>query len=441
MTTEQIAPTLPDQLVPDQPVPDRSEPDRIENAFDVAQKQFAIAAERLNLDPGMREVLANCQRELTVHFPVRMDDGSLRVFEGYRVQHNTARGPAKGGIRYHPATTIDEVRALAMWMTWKCAVVGIPFGGAKGGVVCDPKRLSRRELEQLTRRYATEISLLIGPERDIPAPDVNTNAQTMAWIMDTYSMHVGFSAPAVVTGKPVSIGGSEGRTEATSLGCLFVIQEAVERLGWKMPGLTAVVQGVGNVGGGLANHLYRAGVKVIAISDSAGGILRPDGLDIPAVLRQKQETGSLAGFPGAEPIGNADLLELPCDILAPCALENQVTMKNAERVRARMVAEGANGPLTPEADAILARRGIPVLPDVLANAGGVTVSYFEWVQDLQSFFWDEAEINSKLERIMKRAFKAVFDFSKEHEIDMRTAAQMLAISRVAEATRIRGIFP
>jgi glutamate dehydrogenase (NAD(P)+) len=418
-----------------------SEPVRVENSFDVARRQFAIAADRLELDPGMREVLSSCQRELTVHFPVKMDDGSLHVFEGYRVQHNTARGPAKGGIRYHPATTVDEVRALAMWMTWKCAVVGIPYGGAKGAVVCDPKRLSQREVEQLTRRYAAEISLLIGPERDIPAPDVNTNAQTMAWIMDTYSMNKGFSVPAVVTGKPVSIGGSEGRAEATSLGCLFVIQEAVAHFGWQMRGLSVAIQGFGNVGGGLASSLYRSGAKVIAVSDSSGGIFRGDGLDIPKAIRHKQETGSLAGFPGSEPIGNDALLELPCDVLAPCALENQVTIGNAERVRARMVAEGANGPLTPEADEILFKRGVPVLPDILANAGGVTVSYFEWVQDLQSFFWDESEINSRLERIMKRSFKAVLDVSKEHEIEMRTAAQMLAISRVAEATRIRGIFP
>lgn len=414
---------------------------RVENAFDVARKQFAIAAERLNLDPGMREVLANCQRELTVHFPVKMDDGSLRVFEGYRIQHNTARGPAKGGIRYHPAASLDEVRALAMWMTWKCAVVGIPYGGAKGGVVCDPKHLSRRELEQLTRRYAAEISLLIGPERDIPAPDVNTNSQTMAWIMDTYSMNKGFSVPAVVTGKPVSIGGSEGRTEATSLGCLFVIEKAISHLGWQMQGLTVAVQGFGNVGAGLAKLLHRSGAKVVAVSDSSGGIFRGDALDIPAAQRYKQEKGTLAGFPGAQSISNEELLELPCDVLAPCALESQVTAENAGRVRAKMIAEGANGPLTTEADEILFQRGVFVIPDVLANAGGVTVSYFEWVQDLQSFFWDETEINARLEKIMKRSFDAVLSVSKEHEVTMRTAAQMLAISRVAEATRIRGIFP
>ncbi len=432
MTTEQVSsPRSPANV----------EIANVETAFDVARKQFAIAADRLHLEPGMRDVLGNCQRELTVHFPVKMDDGSLCVFEGYRIQHNTARGPAKGGIRFHPSTTADEVRALAMWMTWKCAVVGIPFGGAKGGVVCDPKHLSRQELEQLTRRYAAEISLMIGPEKDIPAPDVNTNAQTMAWIMDTYSMNKGFSVPAVVTGKPVSIGGSEGRTEATSLGCLYVIQEAVAHLGWQMQGLTVAVQGFGNVGAGLAKLIHRAGAKVVAVSDSSGGIFRGDGLDIPSVLRYKQEKGSLTGFPGSEAISNEELLEQPCDILAPCALESQVTGANAGRVRARMIAEGANGPLTTEADEILFKRGVMVLPDILANAGGVTVSYFEWVQDLQSFFWDETEINARLERIMKRAFDAVLGVAKEHDIDMRTAAQMLAISRVAEATRIRGIFP
>jgi glutamate dehydrogenase (NAD(P)+) len=412
-----------------------------ESPFDFAQRQFDIAAERLQLDAGIRQVLRQCQRELTVHFPVRMDDGSIRVFEGYRVQHNTARGPAKGGIRFHADTTIDEVRALATWMTWKCAVVGIPYGGAKGGVVCNPKLLSRSELENLTRRYTTEISLLIGPDKDIPAPDVNTNPQVMAWIMDTYSMNVGHSVPAVVTGKPISIGGSEGRSEATSRGCLYVIQEAAAHLGWQLHGRTAAIQGFGNVGAPLARLLSDLGVRVIAVSDSTGGIHNPNGLDISAVQKYKQETRSVADFPGSHPISNADLLELECDILAPCALESQITRANASRIRAHLIAEGANGPVTPDADPVLAERGIMVLPDVLANAGGVTVSYFEWVQDLQSFFWDEQEINGRLERIMKRAFKSVLDMAKTHEVDMRTAAQMLAIARVAEATRLRGIFP
>ena len=412
-----------------------------ESAFSIAQRQFDIAASQLHLDPNLRDLLRQCQRELVVHFPVKMDDGTIKVFEGFRVQHNTARGPAKGGIRYHPAVTLDEVQALAMWMTWKCAVVGIPYGGAKGGVVCDPKRMSQRELENLTRRYTTAISVLIGPDKDIPAPDVNTDAQVMAWIMDTYSMNVSHSVPAVVTGKPVSIGGSEGRQEATSRGCMYVIQEAAKHLGWSLSGLTAVVQGFGNVGAPLARFLQESGVRVVAVSDSSGGIYNPRGLDIARVTRFKAETGVVTGFPGTERVTNAELLELPCDILAPCALENQINRSNAERIKARMVAEGANGPVTPDADEVLHRRGIMVLPDILANAGGVTVSYFEWVQDLQSFFWDEAEINLKLEKIMKKAFRAVLEMSQTHEVDLRTAAQMLAISRVAEATRIRGIFP
>jgi len=412
-----------------------------ESAFSIAQRQFDIAANQLHLDPNLRDLLRQCQRELVVHFPVKIDDGTIKVFEGFRVQHNTARGPAKGGIRYHPAVTLDEVQALAMWMTWKCAVVGIPFGGAKGGVVCDPKRMSQRELEHLTRRYTTAISVLIGPEKDIPAPDVNTDAQVMAWIMDTYSMNVGHSVPAVVTGKPVSIGGSEGRQEATSRGCMYVIQEAAKHLGWSLSGLTAVVQGFGNVGAPLARFLQESGVRVVAVSDSSGGIYNPRGLDVARVTRFKGETSMVTGFPGTERVTNAELLELPCDVLAPCALENQINRTNAERIKARMVAEGANGPVTPDADEVLHRRGIMVLPDILANAGGVTVSYFEWVQDLQSFFWDEAEINLKLEKIMKKAFRAVLGMSQTHEVDLRTAAQMLAISRVAEATRIRGIFP
>ena len=412
-----------------------------ENAFGIAQRQFDIAADRLHLEPNLRDLLRQCRREFTVHFPVKMDDGSIRVFEGFRVQHNTARGPAKGGIRYHPATTLDEVKALAMWMTWKCAVVGIPYGGAKGGVVCNPKRMSRAELENLTRRYAAEIAVLIGPEKDIPAPDDNTDDQIMSWIMDTYSMNVGYSVPAVVTGKPVSIGGSEGRQEATARGCLCVIQEAAKHLRWGLSGLTAVVQGFGNVGAPLARFLQGAGVRVIAVGDSSGGILDPAGLDVARVQRFKAETGAVTGFPGAERITNRELLELPCDILAPAALENQINRTNAERVKARMIAEAANGPVTPEADEVLRQRGTLILPDILANAGGVTVSYFEWVQDLQSFFWDEQEINAKLERIMRKSYQAVLAMAERNGVDLRTAAQMLAISRVAEATQTRGIYP
>jgi glutamate dehydrogenase (NAD(P)+) len=413
----------------------------IENALANAQHQFDIAADRLRLDADFRAVLRECKRELTVRFPVRMDDGSLRVFEGFRVQHNIARGPAKGGIRYHPSTTLDEVKALAMWMTWKCAVVGIPFGGAKGGVICDAKRLSRRELEQLTRRYTTEISLLIGPERDIPAPDVNTDEQVMAWIMDTYSMTVGHSVPAVVTGKPVSIGGSEGRRDATARGCLYVISEAARDRGLSLDGATAVVQGFGNVGATLARLLSEAGTRVIAVSDSAGGVLNTRGIDMRRAMAYKRENGTLVGMPGADRISNADLLELQCDVLAPCALDGQINRGNATRVRAGLIAEGANGPVTPDADLVLADRGIVSLPDVLANAGGVTVSYFEWVQDLQSFFWEEDEINAKLERVMRRAYRSVVELASTQAVDLRTAAQMLAIGRVAEATRIRGIYP
>jgi len=413
----------------------------LESPLSMAQRQFDLAAERLQLDPSLRAVLRECRRELTVRFPVKMDDGSLRMFEGYRVQHNIARGPAKGGIRYHPATTLDEVKALAMWMTWKCAVVGIPFGGAKGGVVCDPKHLSRRELEQMTRRYAAEISLLIGPERDIPAPDVNTDAQIMAWIMDTYSMTVGYSAPAVVTGKPIAIGGSEGRTEATSRGCLYVLREAARDRDWKLDELTAVVQGFGNVGAGLAKLLVQDGIRVIAVSDSTGGVLNTRGLDIPKLIAHKRETGSVVGFQDSDRLTNDELLELPCDILAPCALEDQINRLNAHRVRARLIAEGANGPVSPDADLVLWDRGIPCLPDVLANAGGVTVSYFEWVQDLQFFFWEEDEINNRLERVMRKAYRSVVEIADRHKVDLRTAAQMLAIGRVAEATRIRGIYP
>lgn len=412
-----------------------------ENPFLIAQRQFDVAADRLHLDPNLREWLRECRREFTVHFPVKMDDGTIRMFEGYRVQHNTARGPAKGGIRYHPQVTLDEVKALAMWMTWKCAVVGIPYGGAKGGVICDPKRLSRPEVERLTRRYTTEISVLIGPEKDIPAPDVNTDAQVMAWVMDTYSMNVGYSVPAVVTGKPVSIGGSEGRAEATSRGCLYVIQEAAKHLGWSLNGKTVVIQGFGNVGAPLARFLQAMGVLVVGLSDSSGGIYNPKGLDVTKAQRFKAETGSLVGLLGAERVTNRELLELPCDILAPAALENQITRTNAGRIKAKLIAEGANGPVTPEADEILHDKGVLVLPDVLANAGGVAVSYFEWVQDLQSFFWDEEEINSRLERTMRKAFGAVLQLSQSHEVSLRTSAQMLAISRVAEATRLRGIFP
>ncbi len=412
-----------------------------ENAFDIAQKQFDIAADLLHLDANLRDVLRNCKRELTVNFPVKMDDGTIRVFQGFRVQHNIARGPAKGGLRFHPAVTLDEVRALAMWMTWKCAVVGIPFGGAKGGVVCDPKKLSLTELENLTRRFATEISLLIGPDRDIPAPDVNTSPLVMAWIMDTYSMAIGHSVPAVVTGKPLSIGGSEGRLEATARGAVDVIVEAARHRQFSLNGARVIIQGFGNAGAPLASFLSQLGCRVIGVSDSSGAIHNPHGIDCGRLRLYKRETGSVAGFSMAEPVDPLGMLELPCDILVPAALEGQITQRNADRIKAKVIAEAANGPTTPEADAILGEKGVLVLPDILCNAGGVTVSYFEWVQDLQSFFWDEDEVNARLQRIMARAYQNVARMAEEHGVNLRTAAHMLAISRVADATRTRGIFP
>jgi glutamate dehydrogenase (NAD(P)+) len=411
------------------------------NPFEMAVQQFNSAADVIDLDPNIRAVLGQPRRELTVHFPIEMDDGRTQVFTGYRVQHNTTRGPAKGGIRYHPDVSYDEVKALAMWMTWKCAVVRIPYGGAKGGVICDPKKLSKKELENLTRRYATEISLLIGPESDIPAPDVGTDGQIMAWIMDTYSMHKGYSVPAVVTGKPISIGGSEGRGPATGRGCVYVIMHALHHQKKDIAAQKAVIQGMGNVGGNAAILFQEAGGQVLAMSDSRGGIYNPKGLDPKAVLAYKAEAGTLDGYPGADKVTNAEILELPCDILIPAALEGQITSENADRIKAAIVAEGANGPTTPDADRILDAKGVLLLPDILANAGGVTVSYFEWVQDLQAFFWTEAEINHKLEVIMQAAFHDVLRIALDKKVDMRTAAYVLAVSRVAEATRIRGIYP
>ena len=410
-------------------------------AFDMAIEQFNAASDKLNLDQGMREILSNCKRELTVHFPVRMDDGTIKVYTGYRIEHNMARGPAKGGIRYHPQVDLYEVRALAMWMTWKCAVVGIPYGGAKGGVVCDPKSMSMGELERLTRRYSSEISILIGPERDIPAPDVNTNPQIMAWLMDTISMHKGYSVPAVTTGKPLAIGGSEGRNEATARGCSYVVREAAKVMGMDLKASTGVVQGFGNAGSAAARFLAEDGVKIIAVSDSRGGVFNADGLNPWDLIRYKQETGSVVGAPRTEFISNEDLLELECDILVPAALEKQITERNAPRVKAKLIAEAANGPTMPEADRILRAKGTLLVPDILANAGGVTVSYFEWVQDLQSFFWDEVDINNKLEQIMVRSFAAVKKMADENDVDMRVAANMVAIKRVADATAIRGIYP
>ena len=411
------------------------------NPYEIAVAQFEAAADRLQLDQGMRSILRVPKRELTANFPVRMDDGSVRMFTGYRVQHNINRGPAKGGIRYDANVTLDEVRALAMWMTWKCAVVDIPFGGAKGGVIVDPKGLSRSELERMTRRYATEISLLIGPSSDIPAPDVNTNAQVMAWIMDTYSMHRGYSVPAVVTGKPLAIGGSEGRNEATATGVVAVIKLAAQDMKVPIHDARVAIQGFGNAGSIAAELLHAEGARVVAVSDRKGACYDERGLDIPRLLRFKQETGTVVGFPGSQRLEVRELLEVPCEILIPAATEGQLTGSNASRVQARLIAEAANGPTTPEADRIFYERGVRVIPDILANAGGVTVSYFEWVQDLQSFFWTEEEISGKLHHIIEQAYTAVARLAHDEQIDMRTAANMVAVKRVAEATQLRGIYP
>jgi len=418
-----------------------NEEEIMDNPWTIAQHQFDIAADALDLQSGIRAILRVPQRELTVNFPVKLDDGSIAVFTGYRVHHNAARGPTKGGIRYHPDTNLDEVRALAMWMTWKCAVVNIPFGGAKGGVICNPKQLSLAELERLTRRYTAEISILIGPEKDIPAPDVNTTPQVMAWIMDTFSMHRGYTVPAVVTGKPIHIGGSRGRNEATARGTTIVIREAAREHSLIIAGAKVAIQGYGNAGSIAAQLLHEMGATVIAVSDSKGGIFHPGGLDPAAVLHYKGANGTVVGFPETDRISNAELLELPCDILVPAALENQITGANAGQIKARIVAEAANGPTTPEADEILYDRGVLVLPDVLANAGGVTVSYFEWVQDLQDFFWAEREVNEKLEQVMVASYEHVRAIAEQRKVHMRTAAYLLAVQRVAEATMTRGIYP
>jgi glutamate dehydrogenase (NAD(P)+) len=412
-----------------------------ENPFDIAREQLRRVAEVFGIDENLVRVLGACKKAVAVSIPVAMDDGTTRVFEGYRVTHNIARGPSKGGIRYHPDVTLDEVKALAMWMTWKCALMGIPFGGAKGGVICDPKRLSMGELQRLTRRYTSEIINEIGPEKDIPAPDVGTDARVMAWIFDTYSMNKGHSVLGVVTGKPLQIGGSLGREEATARGALFCVREAIRKQSRSLDGLSVAVQGFGNVGSYLSKFLAEAGAKVVAVSDSSGGIYNPNGIDIPAAIARKQETGSLEGLRGAEPISNDDLLLVDCDVLAPCALEQVITGENADKVRAKIVCEGANGPLTPTADEILEERGVLILPDVLANAGGVVVSYFEWVQGLQEYFWKETEVNAKLNDIVTRAFTETWNFRQQRETSMRVAAYGLAVERVAHATTIRGIYP
>jgi glutamate dehydrogenase (NAD(P)+) len=423
-----------------QPIP-RIAPREDLNPYRIAQIQFDIAAEYLKLDQGLRQILRTPKRILEVSIPTKMDNGQVKVFSGYRVQHNVARGPAKGGIRYHPAVTLDEVKALAAWMTWKTATVNIPYGGGKGGVICDPKRMTKSELERMTRRYTSEILPIIGPERDIPAPDMYTDAQTMAWIMDTYSMTKGYSTLGVVTGKPLSIGGSEGRNEATARGCLVAVEEACRVKKMSLRGTSVAIQGFGNAGSLAAKLFAEKKARVVAISDSRGGVFNSRGIDPLKAMRYKERSGTVVGMPGTSRISNDELLTMKCDILIPAALENVITLNNADQIKAKIVAEAANGPTTPHADEVLARKGVMLLPDILANAGGVTVSYFEWVQDLQSFFWSEAEVNAKLESVMRRAFTEVHESARKHRTHMRTGAYCLAVGRVADATLVRGLFP
>jgi len=411
------------------------------NAHEAAMENFDLAADVLQLDPDIREMIKFPERILQVTLPVRLDDGHVHRFEGFRVQHSTARGPAKGGIRYHPNVTLDEVKALATWMTWKCAVVNIPFGGGKGGITCSPKDMSKGELERLTRRYAASILPLIGPERDIPAPDVYTNSQTMAWIMDTFSMTKGYPIPGVVTGKPICLGGSLGRNEATGRGVFYTVLCACEHLGIPVKGARVVVQGFGNAGSVAAQLLYEMQANVIAVSDSRGCIFNSKGLNILKLMEYKDRTGQVIGFPESEEIRPEELLAMPCEILIPAALENAIDADNAIAVQAKIVGEAANGPITPEGDVELENRGIFVIPDILCNAGGVTVSYFEWVQDEQHLFWEAQDVYNRLERVMKTSFAEVLKIHLDHKVPMRTAANMLGIGRVAEATKIRGLYP
>jgi len=413
---------------------------REENPFESMMSRFDHAAQLLQLDPDLYKVLRVPNREITIYIPVFMDDGRIEVFTGFRVQHNFARGPAKGGIRYAPDVTIDEVRALAAWMTWKCAVVNIPFGGAKGGVICDPSQMSRGELERMTRRYTAELIDFIGPERDVPAPDMNTNEQTMAWVMDTYSMHARHTVTAVVTGKPIELSGSQGRREATGRGLLFVIDEAVKKLGMKRENTRVVIQGSGNVGGTAARLMSETGYKVVAISDIHGGIYNPKGLDIPDVMSHMASHKTFERYQKAEPVSNHELLEIDCEVLLPAATENQITSHNAHRIKCKILAEGANGPTTAAADDILESKGVFVIPDILANAGGVTCSYFEWVQDRMGYFWKEEMVNERLKDIMVASFNDVVKYAENHGVNNRIAAYMLAVDRVAYITRVRGIY-
>src|SRR5438128_2451763 len=408
--------------------------------FNAMLEEFDGAARLLGLDPGIWKMLTHPKRQITVSCPIQMDNGEIEVFTGYRVQYNITLGPAKGGIRYHPDVTLEEVMALAAWMTWKCAVVGIPFGGGKGGIACDPGKMSKAELEKLTRRYTADMIDVIGPESDVPAPDVNTNEQTMAWIMDTYSMHARHTVTSVVTGKPLELGGSAGRREATGRGVLFVIREAAKKMGLSLKGAKVVVQGFGNVGSVAADLLAKDGAWIVGVSDVKGGIANPKGLDLPALMKHLAEKRTVAGFPGGTPVEGKKILEVPCDILIPAALENQITHVNASRISARIIAEGANGPTTHQADKILNKAGVMVIPDILANSGGVTVSYFEWVQDRQGYFWREHEVNERLEHIMVTAFNDVARMAEEHKVSLRVAAFMLAIKRVVDAIQLRGVY-
>ena len=408
--------------------------------FNAMLEEFDGAARLLGLDPGIWKILTSPKRQIIVSCPVQMDNGEIEVFTGYRVQYNITLGPAKGGIRYHPDVTLDEVTALAAWMTWKCAVAHVPFGGGKGGVICDPTRMSRRELEALTRRYVAEIIDAIGPDKDVPAPDVNTNDQIMAWVMDTYSMHVGYTATAVVTGKPIEMGGSLGRREATGRGVMIVTRESAKHLGLDINGATVAVQGFGNVGSVSADHLSRIGAKIVAVTDWKGGVYNAKGLDIARMIDYARQHKTIDGFPGGEPLENEQLFSLEVDVLVPAALENQITMENASLIKAKIIAEGANGPTTPDAHRVLHERGIFVVPDILANAGGVTTSYFEWVQDRHGYFWEEEEVNRRLEAKMVEAFKDVLQNSLKYKTDMRTAAYIVAINRVATVTRMRGMY-
>jgi glutamate dehydrogenase (NAD(P)+) len=424
-----------------QPMVPRIAPREDLNPFRIAQIQFDMAAEFLKLDPSLRQILRTPKRVLEVSIPTKMDNGQVKVLTGYRVQHNVARGPGKGGIRYHPNVTPDEVKALAAWMTWKTAAVNVPLGGAKGGVVCDPKRMSKGELERMTRRYASEILPIIGPDQDIPAPDMYTDAQTMAWIMDTYAMTLGHAAPGAVTGKPLCIGGSAGRDQATARGLLFVVEEACKLKKISLRGASVAIQGFGNAGATASRLFAEKKARIVAISDSRGGVTNPRGIDPIKAMRYKERSGTVVGMPGASRISNDDLLTMKCDILVPAALENVITLHNADQIKARIVAEAANGPTTPHSDEVLARRGITVLPDILANAGGVTVSYFEWVQNLQGLIWDLEEVNSRLQKVMVRAFHEMVETMRKHHVPPRAGAMILAVGRVAEATLVRGLFP